>query len=45
MPDRLRVIFRWLGKVGIAFLILCAGYLAAGAFDRRGLRLVFGLAR
>jgi sigma-B regulation protein RsbU (phosphoserine phosphatase) len=34
--------FRWLGKVGIAFAILCLGYLVAGALDRRGLRLVFG---
>ncbi len=42
MPDRLRVMVRWLGRVGIAFLILFAGYLAAGALDRRGLRLVFG---
>jgi len=42
VPDRLRVMFRWLGRVGIAFLILCGAYLAANAFDRRGLRLVFG---
>ncbi len=42
MPDRLRVMFRWLGRVGIAFLIFCGAYLAASAFDRRGLRLVFG---
>jgi phosphoserine phosphatase RsbU/P len=42
VPDRLRVMVRWLGRVGIAFLILFAGYFAAGALDRRGLRLVFG---
>ncbi len=28
--------------MGIAFLIFCGAYLAASAFERRGLRLVFG---
>jgi sigma-B regulation protein RsbU (phosphoserine phosphatase) len=42
VAERLRVMFRWLGRVGVAFLILFGAYLAAGAFNRGGLRLVFG---
>jgi sigma-B regulation protein RsbU (phosphoserine phosphatase) len=41
VPD-LRVMFRWLGRVGIAFLIFFGAYLASGLIERRGLRFVFG---
>jgi len=40
---RIRLILAWLGRVGIAFLVLALGYVVADAFDLRGARLIFGI--
>lgn len=42
MPDRVRQILRWMGRVGIAFLILLALYVVAGLAGMRGTRVVAG---
>lgn len=48
MPARLtarpRVVYQWLGRVGVAFIVLLAGYVALDVFaPRSGFRIVIGL--
>jgi phosphoserine phosphatase RsbU/P len=40
--NRLREVSRWLGRVGIAFLIFVVAYAIASAAELRGVRVLFG---